>query len=41
LVDAHRPGQCEELGFDSGIAAAHIAVKNIVGDVTLIGTPMT
>ncbi len=28
----------QELGFDSGVDAAHIAVRNIVGDVTLTGT---
>ena len=28
----------KELGFDSGVDAAHIAVRNIVGDVTLTGT---
>jgi osmotically-inducible protein OsmY len=28
----------KELGFDPGVDAAHIAVRNIVGDVTLTGT---
>ena len=28
----------QELGFDSGVDATHIAVRNIVGDVTLTGT---
>jgi osmotically-inducible protein OsmY len=28
----------QELGFDPGVDAAHIAVRNIVGDVTLTGT---
>ncbi len=28
----------QELGFDPGVGAAHIAVRNIVGDVTLTGT---
>jgi len=27
-----------ELGFDPGVDAAHIAVRNITGDVTLTGT---
>ena len=28
----------KELGFDPGVDAAHIAVRNIAGDVTLTGT---
>ena len=28
----------KELGFDPGVDATHIAVRNIVGDVTLTGT---
>ncbi len=28
----------QELGFDPRVDAAHIAVRNIVGDVTLTGT---
>jgi osmotically-inducible protein OsmY len=28
----------KELGFDPGVDATHIAVRNIAGDVTLTGT---